>query len=233
MTSYGTGTMNKNPLSHMRNRSTRGLFSYWNGLRRGRPVPWRSEIEPSDIHNLLPDVFIAELVGNEDYRFRLAGTRICAMFRKELKGRDLFETWSEPDQEGFRTLLYNLAQDASVGLIHATGTSNRGRDLGFEIIVMPLRHHDGSVVRMIGAISPVDLPYWLGANPIVQQTAETVWMFSPDEVEVSQPMVATIGGDDIGMVDMPDVLEPRVSHAGQKPIARRGHLTVYEGGNRG
>ncbi len=37
------------------------LYSYWNARRGGRQAPFRSEIEPSDIRNLLADIFILDV----------------------------------------------------------------------------------------------------------------------------------------------------------------------------
>ena len=62
------------------------LFHYWDRLRSGRPAPQRAEIEPSDIKTLLADTFILERDTRGEAIFRLAGTRLCAMYGRELKG---------------------------------------------------------------------------------------------------------------------------------------------------
>jgi hypothetical protein len=70
----------------MQQEATIALFQYWNRLRGGRPVPLRSEIEPADIKRLLADTFILEADGRDEAIFRLAGTRLCAVYGRELKG---------------------------------------------------------------------------------------------------------------------------------------------------
>ena len=62
------------------------LFHYWNRLRDGRPAPKRSEVEPADIKSLLADTFILERDTRGEAVFRLAGTRLCASYGRELKG---------------------------------------------------------------------------------------------------------------------------------------------------
>ena len=44
----------------MKHDTSRELFRYWDGIRRGQPAPKRSDIEPSDIRRVLADTFILE-----------------------------------------------------------------------------------------------------------------------------------------------------------------------------
>ena len=69
----------------MKNEATIDLFSYWNRLRGQRPAPTRTEIEPSDIRQHLADTFILERDARGESVFRLAGTRVCATYGRELK----------------------------------------------------------------------------------------------------------------------------------------------------
>ena len=84
------------------------LFQYWNRLRAGRPAPKRTEIEPADIKTLLADTFILERDTRGEAVFRLAGTRLCASYGRELKGFAFASLWQEKDQRmsrGWRTAL--------------------------------------------------------------------------------------------------------------------------------
>ena len=69
----------------MRSKTTREIYAYWNALRGQRDVPARSQIEPARIRHILPDLFILERTQRGDIRFRLAGTRICGLFARELR----------------------------------------------------------------------------------------------------------------------------------------------------
>ena len=48
--------------------------------------PARREVEPADIKSLLADTFILEADNLGDAIFRLAGTRLCGIYDRELKG---------------------------------------------------------------------------------------------------------------------------------------------------
>lgn len=200
----------------MRNKTSRDLYAYWNRIRRDRFAPWRSEIEPADIHTLLPDVFILERQDEAAYRFRLAGTRMCTTYRRELKGQDFLSMWSPADREGFDTVLYNVSRDGAVGIVTLTGTSNRNQHARFELVMMPLRHHDGQISRFIGALSTADGPYWLGTNPVVSQTADSVRLLWPND----QPefMRQAVNGGEAGDL------------AVRRPVRRVRHLAIYDGG---
>ena len=53
------------------------------------------EVEPAKIAALLPETFIAEGAGLLGCRFRLAGTKICEQFGRELRGADLLGLWQD------------------------------------------------------------------------------------------------------------------------------------------
>src|SRR6188474_1899724 len=69
----------------MKHPSNRELFDYWNERRGERLAPERADIEPSAIRHILGDTFVLEVSGIESHLFRIAGTRLCALFGRELK----------------------------------------------------------------------------------------------------------------------------------------------------
>ena len=71
----------------MKHPSNRELFEYWNERRGTRLAPERADIEPGAIRHVLGDTFVIEVHGDESQAFRLAGTRLCALFGRELKAR--------------------------------------------------------------------------------------------------------------------------------------------------
>jgi hypothetical protein len=71
----------------MRHASIRELFDYWNERRGRRPAPERADIEPSAIRGVLADTFILFFQPRIGHPFRVAGTRVCALFGREIKGK--------------------------------------------------------------------------------------------------------------------------------------------------
>ena len=163
----------------MQQRTSKTLYQYWDTIRGGRIAPHRFEIEPSDISALLAETFILDCSGSSNYRFRLAGTQICEQLGRELRGTDLLELWNANDREALAGLLHGVVEDGSVGVarFHAVGES--ARKAQFELTMMPLIHSSQSINRILGAITAIDPPYWLGSVGIQS--------FELDEVDIVFP----------------------------------------------
>ncbi|MBX3575355.1 MAG: PAS domain-containing protein [Mesorhizobium sp.] len=155
------------------------LFQYWDRLRSGRPAPKRTEIEPADIKSLLADTFILEKDARGEAVFRLAGTRLCATFGRELKGFTFSSLWLQKDERVVARLAHGAFLAKSVVVINFDGVSRNGRVNAFELLLLPL---DGGVdhPRSLGAITPAERPYWLGADPVVECRITSLRVVDPE-----------------------------------------------------
>jgi hypothetical protein len=154
----------------MKQSTSRMLFSYWDGLRGERAAPERGDIEPGAIRHILADTFILEIGGDGLARFRLGGTRLCALFGRELKGQALHELWpadAQPEMLHFIDIVIGETAGLVVGLVGAT---NDKAALDLEMVLLPLRHRGKTNVRIIGAMSPATLPPWMGLHPVTHLT---------------------------------------------------------------
>ena len=157
------------------------LFSYWNELRNGRKAPNRFEIEPVKIGPLLPETFILETDEHHSFRFRLAGTRICETYGYELKGLEFGSFWQDRNErEAIESLLHTIKEDGSAGLLEFTATTTAGETCRFEILLLPLIHSGDKVNRIMGNLSPIDDPYWLGTKDLVSQSLDDLELIWPD-----------------------------------------------------
>lgn len=201
------------------------LFQYWNRLRDGRPAPKRSEVEPADIKSLLADTFILERDTRGEAVFRLAGTRLCAIYGRELKGFSFPSLWREKDQRLVSRLVHGVFEQKSVLLLTYEGISRHQRSNNFELLVLPL---DGGVEsqRCIGAVSTTEKPFWLGADPIVDAIIDTVQVVDPDREPASPQSRPAIS--------VPSLAPTEIEAPG--PLATPGHarrirhLVVFDGG---
>jgi hypothetical protein len=148
----------------MKHPSTRELFDYWNARRGSRPAPERSEIEPGAIRRVLADTFILGIDPAVGHPFRIAGTRVCAVFGRELKGVAFADLWRASSQRSIRELLAVVATE-SVGVVAgASAHGCEGELLRLEFLALPLAQRDGVNGRILGALTPAETPYWLGAS---------------------------------------------------------------------
>jgi len=176
----------------MQQPTSRQLYAYWDRVRNGRVAPRRFEIEPSKIASLLPETFIAEAAGLLGYRFRLAGTRICEQFGRELRGADLLSLWEDADREAVSSLLRNVFAEAAVGYGRFRAYTNSNRQASFELILLPLIHAGDAINRILGAITAIEPPFWLGAEPLLRHEIVELRLHWPDG---SSPFAMQGGAD--------------------------------------
>jgi hypothetical protein len=154
----------------MKHPSTRELFDYWTARRGHRPAPERGEIEPAAIRRVLADTFILTFDERTGHPFRIAGTRVCALFGRELKGAAFFDLWEPQSRKWVRDLVMTVSQE-SVGVVAGVSVENAdGETLDLELLTLPLCHHGRTDTRVIGTLAPLDVPYWLGTHSLGQLT---------------------------------------------------------------
>lgn len=152
----------------MKHNSTRALFDYWTRKRGRRRAPARSDIDPADIRRILADTFILTADFVNDIRIRLAGTRICALFAREIKGEAFEDLWSEPSREQMRGLLAAVIDENVGSVAGALGRTEQGAEIDLELLLLPLAFDGRTRVRALGALAPVAPPFWLGVRPVAE-----------------------------------------------------------------
>lgn len=209
-TTEDLGERNAVSLKHAISQS---LFGYWNRLRGDRAAPLRREVEPADIGPILSDTFILEVADDTAYPYRLAGTRICTAFGRELKGENWLEGWEPRDREALSTLLRTISADGAGASVEMVGRNARGQSALFEVLLLPLVNRGQGYTRMLGSFAPLDPPYWLGAAPLTDRAVAAlrlIWPNRRDPFRTERPAHP--------------VFERAV------PLRRRRHLALYDGG---
>jgi hypothetical protein len=151
----------------MKHAASRELYAYWEDRRGERPVPERADIEPGAIRQALSDTFILELNHEiSGHTFRLAGTRVCALFGRELKGESFIDLWASAYRSQIADLLA-ISIDESVGTVAGVTAHNTDGDpIDLELLLLPLGLRRPSLARTIGVLAPLKPPAWLGATAI-------------------------------------------------------------------
>ncbi|WP_224702763.1 PAS domain-containing protein [Devosia aquimaris] len=215
----------------MQKASTKTLYDYWNSIRGSRSAPERKDIDPTRIRDALANTFILELDEGDKFSFRLAGSHLCSSYCRELKGRSFSGLWHERDSDAMDTLIRAVTEDHAVALVTFQGTTAIHTKVTFEMILMPLRHNGSTHTRLLGAMTAIDEPYWLGVQPIMEQRISGLRLIWPDDIaledkvrEVSTKIVneAPYGSSATPMA-MPAVVYGRSAR-------RYAHLAVLDGG---
>lgn len=215
----------------MQKASTKTLYDYWNSIRGSRSAPERKDIDPTRIRDALANTFILELDESDKFSFRLAGSHLCSSYCRELKGRSFSGLWHERDGDAMETLIRAVTEDHAVALVTFQGTTAIHTKVTFEMILMPLRHNGSTHTRLLGAMTAIDEPYWLGVQPIMEQRISGLRLIWPDDIaledkvrEVSTKIVnETSYGTSATPMAMPAVVFGRTAR-------RYAHLAVLDGG---
>jgi hypothetical protein len=193
----------------MKTAPTRKLFAYWNARRGSRLAPERGDIEPGAIREVLGDSFIISFDSADDHPFRLAGTRVCALFGRELKGAPFAQLWDFAGRARIRELATTVADEADPIVAGVVAHTDEGSQADLELLLLPLYHRGKMRVRLLGVLAPHVVPYWLGAEHVVELTLGAV---------------RHLGGA-IATTDAP-------SFAKGAPGAGRPYLIVHDGGRK-
>ena len=208
----------------MKTRSAQQLFHYWNSKRAESGLPRRTDIEPADILPVLPETMILQATRQEqDMTFRLAGTQISALFGRELRQQSLHDLLPKSNQALLRRLMRSCADEQAVVLVGIEARSRSGRIVDVEMLFLPLqREHDGA--RILGVVAPLAHPFWIGLEPIVSTSLQSVRVVDPDK----EPLYLANRPE----VPMPPALAPvEEALVGEAATRARGaHLTVIPGG---
>ncbi|KQT03882.1 MULTISPECIES: PAS domain-containing protein [unclassified Rhizobium] len=208
----------------MRSKTAIEIYAYWDELRGHRDVPSRNQIEPAHIRNILADLFILEKSANGDIRFRLAGTRICALFARELRGSTFDALWLGEQTGRLRRVASEVMQHKSPVVLSASALAGSADRLPTEIILLPLRSPDGGVDRIIGSLVPLTRPLWLEATPV-------------NFLDLDGIRVLDVEKTSLFLQNRPEIplpsRQPNVANQSLAGAIRRVlHLRVFEGGRR-
>jgi hypothetical protein len=208
----------------MQQQGTIALFQYWNRLRDGRPAPQRAEVEPADIKNLLADTFILEADSRGEAVFRLAGTRLCAVYGRELKGFSFPSIWRAKDHRVVTRLLGGIFSDRSVAVLQYRGFNRSERSVGFEMLLLPLDAGRENP-RCLGLVTACERAFWLGADAVVDAEVTSIRVLDPDR---EPTFLANRPPVPVGIFGSMANDTPLAIRSG--PARRVRHLLVLDGG---
>jgi hypothetical protein len=150
----------------MKHAASRELYAYWQEKRGTRAAPERTEIEPGAIRSVLADAFILTLDRKAGYPVRLAGTRLCALFGREIKEESFLDLWAAANRPTLEGLLSILCDECIGTVAGATAQSGSGETVELELLLLPLSIRRPIFARAIGVLAPLKIPPWLGASAL-------------------------------------------------------------------
>jgi len=173
----------------MRHKAVKELFLYWNDLRGERAAPERNEMDPNAIRHILADTFQLEIDTGRTFPFRLAGTRVNALFGDEQKGRSFLDLWRPEEAHNIGTVLLTVADGACPVIAGAVATAKGENEVALELLFLPIRHYGKTHTRILGIVAPIKAPAWLGTLPINQINLRSLRVVESEEMRAVTPPV--------------------------------------------
>jgi hypothetical protein len=140
----------------MKHPSTNAYFAYWDGKRAGERAPDRSAIEPGDIRELLGDIFVLSYDTNAGFPFRVAGTRVCALFGRDLKDTSFLSLFSGESRREIEDIATIVAEETLGALAGVTARSHCGGTTHLELLLLPFHARAHMPVSMTGLLAPFE-----------------------------------------------------------------------------
>lgn len=174
----------------MKHALTRELYDYWNGRRGEQAMPERSDIDPAAIRRILAESFVLAVEPGQQPRFRVAGTKVCELFGRELRGEDFVGLWGQEATPQIRDFVSLVAGEAIGILAGVTMEAGDGLACPLGLLILPLSHQGKGGQRMLGSLMPLERPFWLGTRPAQYLDLGAVQFVGSDIYAPPQPQTA-------------------------------------------
>ena len=133
----------------------RALWRYWEATRAGRSALSRGDLDLKQLRHLVPYLFIAEQPeprGN--YVWRLAGTGLCDLHRRELTGEDLMSGWDHFERNVIQRFLTGVTSLHKPALLRLSFLTDRAQKIDADMLALPLIAADGVSTHVFGGLFP-------------------------------------------------------------------------------
>lgn len=197
------------------------LRAYWDGVRRNRLVPARSEIDPRGIERALEFSFVLERVAPGMGRFRLAGMHLNDLMGMEVRGMPLTAFFTSAARKTIADGCEEMFREPAIVEAELVSEPGPGRpELTARLLLLPLRSDLGDITRALGCL-----------------VAEGAVCRVPRRFDVRALTVSPIGRDAIRIAEHGDEFalapgfaeKPAAFEAAPSPEARRALFRIVSG----
>ena len=176
---------------------SRALFRFWEGIRGENSTAHRSDIDLKQIKDLLPWLAIMERHPlKPEYNWRLAGTGVCKIWRKELTGEQFMADWDQFERDTVCRLMDNVIASHQPCVARFRAVYDDGEMLGIEMLCLPVTAASRQSTQILASVVPFRMPHWLGQNKIAQLELSSVKMIWTEHSAQAPKHVPDVVPDD-------------------------------------
>jgi hypothetical protein len=159
----------------MKHQANREFYSYWDEKRAGAAAPERSDLEPEHVRHLLGDIFVLSCDPAAGYPFRVAGTRMCALLGRDLKGQSFTRLFHDGDREEIEDLLGIVAEETLPTVAGITTQAPDGTRVHLELLLLPFSARLHTPLSLTGLLAPLNPVQGLHAYDSLKDFSLTSW----------------------------------------------------------
>jgi hypothetical protein len=134
--------------------NTEQLIDYWRTRKGAAETPARVSINPVDLANVLPQVFLLGRLGPGQYRFRLGGGFLVDLHGRELRHSDFLRLWAPAARTPLQLALEAVRRHPVPLVIEVDARAGDGA-MRMEVLIAPLRGATDQIDRLIGLYQPL------------------------------------------------------------------------------
>jgi hypothetical protein len=138
----------------MKHPANQEFFAHWDGRRGDARAPERGDLEPNAVRELLGDTFV--LSCDAGYPFRVAGTRVCAMFGRDLKDKSFPALFAAESRAEIEEIVGSVADEILPAIAGLTAISSRGTLSHLELLLLPFNSRAHTPISLTGLLAPFE-----------------------------------------------------------------------------
>jgi hypothetical protein len=158
----------------MKHPSTRELYAYWDKQRADAPAPDRSAMEPGQIRHLIGDTFVVSCDQPTHFPLRIAGTRMCALVGRDLKGEDFLELWARASRRQVEDFLAIATEENLATIAGVTAFTDKLLPVYLELLLLPFASSVLAPQSVTGSLVPLTVPAQLEHSSL-RDLSLTTW----------------------------------------------------------
>jgi hypothetical protein len=170
---------------------SRQLFRQWEMLRAERACPTREDFEFAPLKLILPDIVVIDRdFLRNSFKFRLAGTRVCALFNQNLTGHNTITGWDAFEADVISRHLLTVINQQQPAVIRMRLTTDRGQVIAAELIALPVQMRESHRIQIIGGLFPFRAAQSLGHSGILKRelvSARVIWTEHQEPLQRAEP----------------------------------------------
>lgn len=139
----------------MKHPANREFFAYWDERRAGAAAPERGDLAPEAVRHLLGDIFVLSYDAVGGHPFRVAGTRLCALFGRDLKGHSFTALFGPNSRREIEDVIGIVAEETLATVAGVTARTPAGLPAHLELLLLPFSARLHTPLSLTGLLAPL------------------------------------------------------------------------------